>query len=287
MRLSPALILATACLLVIGASGAHAGRGCVDHRVTMPELLSALQVAGDVRHALQHRPERFAFIARVGSDISEHGLRYTHAGFVRQRDEDGAWIVVHQLTSCRKSGSGLYVQGLGTFMLDDLLTHDVLVVTFSDDLAKQMESVFESGAPRAFYDPRYSMISYPGTPAKYQNSNQWVLELIALVQAEAEGRTLRTRDEIHRYYRDRSFQGSVIRISPLRRSLAKLSAGNIRFDDHPPSRHRDGRYEVVSVKSVVDYLQSTGDAAKIITFSGPYRRADRTTHKLEESSNGD
>ena len=42
-------------------------------------------------------------------------------------------------------------------------------------------------APRRFYDPRYSVISYLGSPAKYQDSNQWVLKLIALAQAKADG----------------------------------------------------------------------------------------------------
>ena len=287
MRLSPALLLAAACLTVFASTGVQAGRGCVDHQVTRTELQSALQVVGDVRQVLQQQSSRFAFIARVGSDISEHGLRYTHAGFVRKRNKDGAWVVVHQLTSCGKSGSGLYVQGLGTFMLDDPLTHDVLVVTFGESLAAHVEAVFKDRAPRKFYDPRYSMISYPGSPAKYQNSNQWVLELIALAQAKGEDKTLRTREEIHRYYRHRGFRGSVIRISPLRRSLAKLSAANIRFDDHPPSSPRDGRYEVVSVKSVVDYLRLTGDAAETITVSGPYRRADRVPETTVESPNGD
>ena len=287
MRLRPILLLATACLTVFASIGAQAGRGCIDHQVTRAELQSALQVASDVKQVLQRQSARFAFIARFGSDISEHGLRITHAGFARKRDKDGAWVVVHQLTSCGKSGSGLNVQGLGTFMLDNPLTHDVLVLTFGKTLATHVEAVSKDRAPRRFYDPRYNMMSYLGSPAKYQDSNQWVLKLIALAQAKADGKSFHTRDETHRHYRQRGFQDSVIRISSLRRSLAKLSATNIRFDDQPPSSHRDGRYEIVSVKSVVDNLQFTGNAAETITVSGPYRRVDRTPDKPEESPNGD
>ncbi len=275
MRLKPSLLAALACIYAFVPLSALAGRGCVEHELTIAELQSALQVAGKTRQALQRRTARFALIARVGSDISQHGLHYTHAGLARKRKEGDAWVVVHQLTTCASSGSALFVQGLGAFMLDDLHSHDVLIVTVPKPLAEHLETVFEEGRPHKIHDPEYSMISYPGGPAKYQNSNQWILELIAVAQAKVEGRDLRSRDEVHQYYLQQGFAGSVVRISPVRRAMAKTFAKNVRFDDHPVESRRQGRYEVVSVKSVVDYLQRTGGAKEVVTISGPYRRTDQ------------
>lgn len=287
MRLKSALLTAAFCISAFVPLGAQAGRGCVNHEVTTTELQSALQVVGEAQHILHQETAPFALIARVGSDITEHDLQFTHAGFARRSGEDGSWVVVHQLTSCGSSGSGLFVQGLAAFMLDDLHTHDVLIVSFPTTLAKHIETVFQDGAPRRLYGPQYSIISNPGLPAKYQNSNQWVLEIIALAQARADGEILHSRDDVHRYYLRRGFSGSIIRISPLRRAMAKISTENIRFDDHPAISQRRGRYEVVSVRSVVDYLKHTDNAVDIFKVSGSYRRTEHPIDASREESESD
>lgn len=256
-------------------STVQAGQSCIDHEVVLSELKSSIEVADQVQSVLERERVSFALIARVGNDISEHGLNHTHVGFVRKRQADGAWIVVHQLNPCASSSSGLFVQGLGTFMLDDLLTHEILIVTLREELGENLARVFQEGTPKKLYDPQYNMISYPGVPVKYQNSNEWILEILAYAQAKARGLDLSTREDAHRFYLGQGYKGSLIRISPLKRALASVTSANIRFDDHPLSSHRNGRYEVVSVKSVVDYLKRTGDAKNTITIAGTYRRVDR------------
>lgn len=269
-------------------STAQAGQSCHDHEVVLPELKSAINVADQVQGVLERENSSFALIARVGSDISEHGLNHTHVGFVQKRQADGAWIVIHQLNSCASSSSGLFVQGLGTFMLDDLFNHEVLIVTLQQELGENLARVFEEGTPRKLHDPQYNMISYPGVPVKYQNSNEWILETLAYAQAKAHGLEFSTREDAHNFYLRRGFKGSIVRISPLKRSLASIAAENVRFDDHPPSSHREGRYEIVSVRSIVDYLQHTGDAEKTITIAGTYRRSHRRTdHPINDENPSD
>ncbi len=275
-------------LAASAVSNANAGQSCFAHEVVVAELESALQVSTQVRDKLNQERARFALIARVGNDISSHGLKYTHVGFVKKRAKDDAWIVVHQLNPCASAASGLFVQGLGTFMLDDLLTHEVLVVTLKDGLAHHLERVFRENGPLKLYGPQYSMISFPGTPAKYQNSNEWVLEIIATAQAKRAQTELESRNDTHLYYLGQGFKGSIIRISPLRRTLASAVSKNIRFDDHPATSRRTGRYEVVSVESVVDYLHRTGDVSEVVTIAGPYRRSDRpSTNSANEDSESD
>ncbi len=61
-----------------------------------------------------------------------------------------------------------------------------------------------------------------------------------------------------------------------------------RFDDHPETSQRTGRYEVVSVESVVDYLHRTGDISEVVTIAGTYRRSDGpSTNSANKDSKSD
>lgn len=280
-------LVAGLCLIGLFPLPAQAGRSCIAHEITVTELQSALTVAGEARHMLNAGRSHVALIARVGNDIAEYGLKYTHVGFARKRARDGEWIVVHQLNPCASAHSGLFVQGLGTFMLDDLFTHEVLIVTLDESLETNLEAILATDAPLRLYDPAYSMISYPGLPVKYQNSNEWLLELVALAQARRDGTLLQTREDAHRFFLAKGYSGSVIHVSPFRQALAGIAAANVRFDDHPASDRQEGRFETVSVRSVVDYLKHTGDAMRIRTIAGPYRRADKRTPYSEANVNSD
>lgn len=267
-----AAAVAVALLAVASAVPAAAGRSCAAHTVSVAELTSAIDMAQRVRATLDRRAHRFALLARVGDDISAYGLKYTHVGIARKRAADGAWMVVQELNPCATDRATLHVHGLADFMLDDLFSHDVLIVTLEGSLEDALERVFARDDPHRVYEPEYSMIAYPGMPPRYQNSNQWVLEIIAQAQADRDGARLGDRRATHAYYRRHGFRGSMIRVSALRRSLARTFAANVRFDDHPAESQRRGTYEVVSVKAMVDYLRRSGDARQVIELKGTYRR---------------
>jgi hypothetical protein len=42
-------------------------------------------------------------IGRVGSDLSEHGLRYSHAGYAWRDNPKGRWLVTHLLNRCGRA----------------------------------------------------------------------------------------------------------------------------------------------------------------------------------------
>ncbi len=268
----PALVLLALSLIGSAAAPAFAGASCRDRKVSVVEMQSAIDVAQRTREYLNRSGGSVALIARVGSDISDYGLKYTHMGLARKRASDGEWVVVQQLNPCASDGSKLYMHGLANFMLDDLLTHDVLLVTLKPNLQESIQEAFRRDLPLRIYDPNYSMISYPGLPPKYQNSNQWVLEILAQAQANLKGETLLDRNATHTFYRRNGFQGSVVRISNLRRALAELTSGNVRFDDHPNASRTREEYETVSVRSVVEYVRLTGDWAGAYEIKGTYRR---------------
>lgn len=255
-----------------GSDPAMAGNSCREHQSTVLEFRSAVEMASRLRAALNRTGDRVALVARVGSDISAYGLKYTHLGIARKRTRDGEWEVVQQLNPCGTATSILRVHGLANFMLDDLHTHDIRVIRLNRGLVFALNQVLAGSLPLKVYEPRYNMISYPGLPALYQNSNQWILEIIVMAQALSENRIIETREETHRHYRAAGFKGSSIRISALRRAFARMGAQNVRFDDHPSNRRNSGLFEVVSVKSIATYLASTGDLSGQFEITGAYTK---------------
>src|SRR5262249_1818233 len=144
-----------------------------------------LALALKVRDSLDAQGARAAVIARVGRDLSEYGLRYSHLGLALRDDTRGRWIVLHELNHCGRADSGLYEQGLGSFFLDDLYRYEALVLVPSAELQERIASAVAQGAALRMHEPRYSLIAHPYS-AKYQNSNQWLLELAAGVLAGGE-----------------------------------------------------------------------------------------------------
>ncbi len=246
------------------AAPALAGNGCREHRPSVAEFRSAIRAVEGLRDRLNRSGAGVVLLARVGGDISRYGLEYTHIGIARKRPDTSDWAVTHQLNPCGTDTSILRVNGLAKFMLDDLYRHDLKVIRLSASLAQAIGSVLDRRLPLRIHDPRYNMISYPGLPATYQNSNQWVLEIIAQAQAHERGRTLYTREQTHRYYLANGYRGTPIRVSAIRRMFARLGARNIRFDDHPRISFATGQFDVVTVQSIENYLKTTQD------FEGGY-----------------
>ncbi|MDG2285422.1 MAG: DUF2145 domain-containing protein [Alphaproteobacteria bacterium] len=207
--------------------------------------------------ALNASPSDHVIIARVGSDISEHGLKYTHLGIAERREGGAHWRVIHQLNPCGTGASVLRRDGLGVFLSDDWHRHDLLVAPFTPAISKALSRTMDTGHPAALHEPRYSMIAHPGPGARYQNSNQWILEGITQAIMIAEGQPRTDRNWVQRRYRQDGFRGSIVKVGLLKRAGARIGAPNIRFDDHPARARAAGRFEVVTVDAVITHLTRT------------------------------
>jgi len=196
----------------------NAGRSCEVRKTETPELISAINIAKKMRAMLDRGTSNYALIARQGSDMTKYGIKYTHLGIARKRPEKNTWEVVQMLNQCGSKQSGLFVHGLANFMLDDLYTHDVIIAPLSPKLSTSLTKILDDKAPLQIFEPRYSMISYPGLSSKYQNSNQWILETLTQAQALNAGTIIRDRTPSRDYYLSRRFKGTNIRISSLKRS---------------------------------------------------------------------
>ena len=192
-------------------------------------------------------------IARAGQNLSEYGLRYSHLGLA-YRDGEGraaVWRVVHKLNACGSAQASMYRQGLGEFFLDDLFRYEAAVVVLNADVqARLLPALRDNARVAQLHTAAYSMVAYPWS-VRYQQSNQWAIETLALAQDPA----AMTRERAQAWLRLHGYKPTTLRISAFRRLGARVAATNVAFDDHPNENRFSDRIETVTVDSVFRWLE--------------------------------
>lgn len=253
------LVLATVAALSLAAPAARAGEPACD-RSTGPRIenvVAASAAATRLERALEASGAELAIVARIGSDLRRHGIAWTHAGIVWRDDPAARWQVTHLLNDCAGARSRLYRQGLVNFFLDDPLVYDALILVPGPVTRAALAARLRSGAALSLHQPLYSAMSYPFATS-YQNSNQFVLENLALAQA---GAAAGGREAAIARLRATGYAPHVVRLTGFERIGAGMRA-NVRFDDHPRDADQANRYSVVTVASLEAWLSATGDLAR-------------------------
>ncbi len=260
VRASPAVgrTLALAAMLAVAGlapAQGRAGTRCEDSSLSPQKLADAARTALTVAEALDQRDAPLALVARVGTDLSGQGLVYSHVGFVLREHPAGRWTTVHLLNECGSDRSGLYTQGLVDFFADDLVNQDARIVWLQADLAQRLAERLRALPRGALHQPRYNLIARPGS-ADYQNSTAWVLETLGAALAETAPASDR-RQAFAAAQRD-GFRPDRVHIPYGKRVLGGLFSANIAFTDHPLATRLGGDYPVVTVRSIVEYLDRSG-----------------------------
>jgi hypothetical protein len=103
---------------------------------------------------------------------------------------------------------------------------------------------------RRLHESAYNLISHPFS-TQYQNSNQWILETLAIGLAEE---PVPDRQAAQRWLKARSFEPTGVRIPTLKRSAARLFSPQVHFSDHTFEEFSKQTYLVVTVDSIVKFL---------------------------------
>ena len=256
-----ALVLATATAL------AHAGRTCDAKPPEARNVERAMVLAERTAQALDASGAQVVVLARAGQDLSAYGLRYSHLGLAyrdgahwREGGQGpGVWRVVHKLNQCGTAVAAVYRQGLGEFFLDDLHEYQAGVVVLRADVQARLLPLLRDNHRLAqLHTPRYNMVAYPWAQA-YQQSNQWALETLAMAMDP----NAATRERAQAWLQLHGYVPTTLRISPLKRLGARVSAANVAFDDHPNDKRFRDRIETVTVDSVFSWLTRSGLAAPV------------------------
>jgi hypothetical protein len=268
------MLVALAALLLCASPKARAGTDCKARTMPPDHIAHAAATALTVVAALDEVDAPVALVSRVGTDLSKHGLRYSHAGFAVRDHPDGRWTVVHLLNDCSSDGSGLYTQGLVNFFADDLVNQDARITWLQPEIAQRLSKQLLAIPGDPLYTPHYNLIARPDS-TRYQNSTSWVLEHIAA--AIPPKAFIRTRTAAYQQALANGFEPGRIHIPYTKRIMGGLFAANLVFTDHSVATRLGGDYPVVTVRSILEWVQQSGIAAqerewrlgRLLTTPGP------------------
>ncbi|APW40416.1 hypothetical protein RD110_02155 [Rhodoferax koreense] len=233
---------------------AHAGRACEAHAATPQSIERGMALAAKVSQALDASGARVVLLARAGQDLTKYQLRYSHMAFAIKTDA-GPWRVVHKLNECGSATSHLYRQGLGEFFLDDPWRFEAAWAVPAPAVQAALWPVLQDRTRLgAMHQPAYSMVAY-AWGQKYQQSNQWAVETLALAVAPT---GVRNRTQAQAWLQFNGYEPTTLRLGPLTRLGARVGSANIAFDDHPNEKRFADRIETVTADSVLDWLPRAG-----------------------------
>ena len=245
----------------------HAGQTCEPHVITQKEFDNAVATGQSLQSALNDAGGDVALVARQGQDLSKYHLKYSHIGVAFRQDASQPWRIYELLNDCGTADSDLWVDGLANFFLDDPYTLDALVLTPPPPVATRLKAALSDPEElHRLHQRKYNMVAYPFS-TKYQNSNQWVLEVLA--SAEATDIHVRTREQAQDWLKMVGYQPTEMNIGPLTRLGGRMFKANIAFDDHPNALRFADRINAVTVESIQAFVVSRQEGWRVRELKGP------------------
>ena len=258
-RLFKLLTVAIAALLL--AHPAHAGRSCENKAPDAARIANGLTLAERTNTALNASGAKVVLLARAGQDLSKYGLNYSHLGWAYKANS-GQWLVIHKLNSCGTAEASIYRQGLGEFFLDDPYRFETAWVVPTPEIQDRLSALLQDDRRVvALHAKPYSIVSYVWA-TKYQQSNQWALETLALAMEP----DVRSREQAQAWLKYKGYEPTALKIDPLTRLGGRMSAANVAFDDHPNDKRFADRIETVTVDSMFNWFAAArlGSAPSIL-----------------------
>ncbi|MEG0184630.1 MAG: DUF2145 domain-containing protein [Stenotrophomonas sp.] len=242
---------------------------CQERYPSVAAQVAMFDVAWAAAERLDALPDvEVVIAARGGQDLSRYGLRHSHLAFL-VREDDGRWRAMHLLNRCKTDSSQLYREGLGNFVGESGSHTDLRIGVPPPALRAALKAMLAAPAiqPKALHETNYNVVAYPFS-TDFQNSNQWVLEVLAAAMAQAEGGpVIVKREQAQQWLRAQKFQPSVLHIGLGKRVGARLFVANATTTDHPASERISGNYSVVTVESVFDFLHQRSQLLQELTIA--------------------
>ncbi|MBO9768975.1 MULTISPECIES: DUF2145 domain-containing protein [Xanthomonas] len=242
---------------------------CVPRYPTPQATAAMFDMATSTAQALDALPDaKVVLLARGGQDLSRYGLKHSHLAFA-VRDDDGIWRVRHLLNRCKSDASQLYVEGLSNFVGESAVSHDLRVGVLTPAIQQRLRALLSDSGELAhrLHETRYSMVAYPFS-TDYQNSNQWVLEVLAAaLAADAQPPTvIGDRRASQAWLQAARYHPSILHLDLKQRVGARFVAANATTTDHPVGERVSGNHSVVTVESVFNFLHQRDALAQELSI---------------------
>lgn len=252
---------------LLGTPPARAGvlRVCDDPPEPSAEQQDLLlRFSAIVKDELERSGQPLALVARSGLDLARFGQRYSHAGISLRASANTPWSVRQLYYACDEKRPRLYDQGLSGFLFgtDNLREGYISLLLLPAQAADPLErAALDDARAMQFLGPIYSANAYPYA-LKYQNCNQWVMELLAA--AWSAPAPAQSRADAQAWLRAAHYEPTHIEVGhpPL------MWAGNfvpwLHNDDHPADELAQQRYLVSMPASIEAFVRQRLPAAQRI-----------------------
>jgi len=249
------------------SSSAWAGQTCSDAPPRPESVRMAFNSASELSARLDKEQPQVALLARVGQDLSKYGLRYSHMAFVLKDKTSGNWRTMHLLNACGTANSAIWEEGLANFFLDDLFSYDALLVIPSVPAQQKILAKLANQSDYlALFTPHYNMLAYPFA-TRYENSNQWVLELITMMFSDKA--KIDSRDKAQQWLKLMGYEPTTFTLGPMTRLGRRMFRANVAFGDHPNERRFADKIDIVTVVSMTEFFQKIDPEAKLVAVPQP------------------
>jgi len=246
---------------------AFAGQICSDAPPRPDSVRMAFSAASALSAALDKAQPEVALVARVGQDLSKYGLRYSHIAFVLKDPEAGQWRTMHLLNACGTADSAIWKEGLANFFLDDLFSYESLLIIPSPEAQKKiLAKLVDPSQYLQLFTPHYNMLAYPFA-TRYENSNQWVLEL--LTKMYAGNIEIDSREKSQQWLKLMGYEPTTLNLGPMTRLGGRMFRANVAFDDHPNERRFADKIDIVTVVSMTQFLKKIDSATMLTVVPQP------------------
>ena len=192
-----------------------------------------LQFAAVARDELGTIDANTVLVSRSGLDLSRFAIRYSHAAIGLSR-EDGTWFVRQLYYACDEGRPRLFDQGIAGFVSgtdDPDLGYLSIVVLPRDAAAALRLASLDDERALALLASTYSANAYPFS-VRYQNCNQWVIELLAVAWGDLRG-TVALRSDAQQWLEREHYGPAPVDIGSRAVMLAAHFVPLVHLDDHP------------------------------------------------------
>lgn len=242
-----ALLLAAS--LCVAAAGSQASSSGASRLCDRESPLSAqqqdrlLQFAAIAKRELEASGHSVALVARSGLDLARFGLRYSHAGVSLKASANGPWSVRQLYYACDEARPRLYDQGLAGFLFgtdDPSIGYMSIVLLPQAEAAELERAALDKALALQLLAGRYSANSYPYS-LRFQNCNQWVMELLASAwgaavgtsATDAAGDAEAPRERAQRWLRAQGYAPSPVQVGSHLLMFAANFIPWVHVADHP------------------------------------------------------
>ncbi len=125
---------------------------------------------------------------------------------------------------------------------------------------RRLAALLASAVPQLLHDDHYNVVAYPFS-TRYQNSNQWVLETLAV--AMAHDPLVDDRTGAQQWLKQNGYRPTTLDIPATTRLGARMFRANVAFDDHPFDERMAGRIDAVTVESVIAFVRAREPDAQV------------------------